>query len=85
MTQYGYLNYMNDTKLLLPEDLPEPVKQFRSMVAQGQHLTSFWYAVMPKENADKWQNYTKKLYAGVLTPEQFVEEVEGEDCLRFIR
>ena len=40
---------------------------------------------MPKENADKWQNYTKKLYAGVLTPEQFVEEVEGEACLKFIR
>lgn len=85
VTQYGYLNYMNDTKLQPPADLPEPVKQFRSMVAQRQHLTSFWYAVMPKENADKWQNYTKKLYAGVLTPEQFVEEVEGEGCLRFSR
>lgn len=81
VTNYGYLNYMNDSSLSVPENLPEPVRQFRAMVDNRKHDTSFWYAVMPKENADKWQNYTKKLYAGVLTPEEFVKEVEG--CLEF--
>ena len=62
---------------MLPESLPEPVRQFRAMVDNREHDTSFWYAVMPKENADKWQNLTKKLYAGVIKPEDFVKEGGG--------
>ena len=74
VTEYGYLNYMDDASLTVPERLPEAIQDFRLMVDQKQHQTSFWYATLPKDNADTWQNLTKKLYARVLTPEEFVSQ-----------
>ena len=81
VSQYGYLNYRTDVDLKLPNPLPEPVVQFRKMVDEQKHLTSFWYAVLGKDNADTWQNITKKLYAGALSPEAFIEE--GKQYLKF--
>lgn len=79
VTEYGYLNYMNDDQLTLPDDLPQPVLSFRDMVENARHCTSFWYATLPREEAKSWQNLTKKLYAGVLSPDEFTDAAQG--CL----
>lgn len=81
VSRYGYLNYRTDDDIPLPENLPEPVLEFRAMVDEKKHLTSFWYYVLDKDNADKWQNVTKKLYAGALDADEFIRE--GKKSLTF--
>ena len=73
-TQYGYYNYTKDDTLKPPEKLPEPVNKFREMIEQQRHLTGFWYYELSKESADSWSNLTKKLYAGVISVDTFIEE-----------
>ena len=81
MSRYGYLNYRADDDIPLPQNLPAPVLEFRAMVDEKKHLTSFWYYVLNKDNADKWQNVTKKLYAGALDVDEFIKE--GKKSLTF--
>lgn len=81
VSRYGYLNYRADDDIPLPQNLPAPVLEFRAMVDEKKHLTSFWYYVLNKDNADKWQNVTKKLYAGALDVDEFIKE--GKKSLTF--
>lgn len=81
VSQYGYLNYMLNDNIKLPDNLALPVLEFRGMVDKKKHLTSFWYSVLGKDNADKWQNITKKLYAGALDSDEFIKE--GKKTLTF--
>lgn len=73
-TEYGYYNYTLDESLRPPQDLANPVLQFRDMLENKQHLTGFWYYELSKESADSWSNLTKKLYAGVISVDEFIEK-----------
>lgn len=81
VSQYGYLNFMEDTSIQPPSNLPEPIRSFRAMVKNSKKMTSFWYGVLPKEDADTWRNITLKLYAGALSPDEFIQQ--GKRCLNF--
>lgn len=73
-TEYGYYNYTNDYSLMTPDKLPTPVTQFTEMIENKKHLTGFWYYELSKESADSWSNLTKKLYAGVIDVDTFINE-----------
>lgn len=80
VTEYGYLNFM-DTELPVPENLPEPVTEFTSMVDHAQRLTSLWFALLPQKEANDWRSLTKRLFAKSITPEEFI--AKGADYLKF--
>jgi raffinose/stachyose/melibiose transport system substrate-binding protein len=74
VTQYGYIDFMESDNLTPPDDLPVPVKEFTSMVEDAKYLTSYWYAILPQNEANKWRNLTKRIFAKAITPEEFIEE-----------
>ena len=59
---------------MTPDKLPTPVTQFTEMIENKKHLTGFWYYELSKESADSWSNLTKKLYAGVIDVDTFINE-----------
>ncbi|MBP2651928.1 MAG: UgpB [Firmicutes bacterium] len=73
VTKYGYINLMADNKLTPPNDPPLPVKEFTTMVDEAKYYTSFWYSILPQNEADEWRSLTKKLFAKAITPEKFIE------------
>lgn len=73
VTEYGYLN-MTKEDLTLPDNLPVAVQQFHDMVDHAQKITAYWDAELPKEEGNNWKNLTKKLFAGELDVEEFIEE-----------
>ncbi|MBP2644086.1 MAG: UgpB [Firmicutes bacterium] len=73
VTKYGYINLTEDNKLTPPNDLPLPVKEFTTMVDEAKYYTSFWYSILPQNEADEWRSLTKKLFAKAITPEEFIE------------
>jgi raffinose/stachyose/melibiose transport system substrate-binding protein len=73
VTQYGYLNLTEDATLTPPTNLPLPVKEFTTMVDEAKYYTSFWYSILPQNEADEWRSLTKKLFAKVITPEEFIK------------
>lgn len=77
--QYGYYNYTLDETLVPPKQLPRPVEQFRDMLNNQKYLTGFWYYELSKESADSWSNLTKKLYADVISADEFIEK--GKDYI----
>lgn len=81
VTEYGYINTTKDVTLLPPSDLPRPVVELDTMLNEAKYLTSFWYALMPQEDADEWRSLTKRLFAGAISPETFIEE--GSQYLNF--
>lgn len=74
VTEYGYINFMEDYTLKPPTDLPSPVKEFTTMVDEVEYLTSFWHAILPQEDANNFRSLTKKLFAKAITPEEFIKE-----------
>lgn len=74
VSEYGYINITDDDSLVPPENLPTPVVSFQTMLEDAEHYTSFWYALMPQNDGNAWRSLTKKLYAGALTPEEFISE-----------
>lgn len=73
VTEHGYLN-MTEEELEPPEDLPVPVQQFRDMVDNAQKYTAYWYAELSMDNGNNWRNLTKKLFAGEISVEEFIQE-----------
>ncbi|MBP2655143.1 MAG: UgpB [Firmicutes bacterium] len=71
--KYGYINLMENNKLTPPNNLPLPVKEFTSMIDEAKYFTSFWYAILPQNEADEWRSLTKKLFAKAITPEEFIK------------
>ncbi|MBQ8663541.1 MAG: extracellular solute-binding protein [Eubacterium sp.] len=80
VSEYGYLNITND-EIAVPEDLEEPIVEFRQMIEEAEKMTAYWYAELPQEAANNWRNLTKKLYAGEVDVETFIQE--GEQYLQF--
>lgn len=73
VTEHGYLN-MTEEKLDPPEELPVAVWQFRNMVDDAQKYTAYWYAELSMDNGNNWRNLTKKLFAGEIGVEEFIQE-----------
>lgn len=76
VTEYGYLDIMEESGLKCPKELPEPVKQFRAMIRNAKKYTPLWYAVLDKEDGDNWRNLTKRLFGGTVTVSEFTKEAE---------
>ncbi|SHJ70402.1 ABC transporter substrate-binding protein [Parasporobacterium paucivorans] len=81
VTQYGYINTTNDKTLTPPTDLASPAVELSDMLNEAEHLTGFWYSLLPQDDASAWRSLTKKLFAGAISPEQFIEE--GGQYLNF--
>lgn len=73
VTKYGYIDLIQD-ELKPPTELPLPVKQFTSMINDAKYFTSFWYSILPQNEANEWRSITKKLFAKAITPEEFIKE-----------
>lgn len=73
VTEHGYLN-MTEEELEPPADLPVPVQQFRDMVDNAQKYTAYWYAELAMDDGNNWRNLTKKLFAGEISVEEFIQE-----------
>lgn len=78
--KYGYLN-MTTESLQVPQNLAEPLQQFRMQVEHARKMTSYWYAELPDAQGNAWRNLTKKLFAGERSVRQFMNE--GEKYLTF--
>ncbi|MCU6763159.1 extracellular solute-binding protein [Brotonthovivens ammoniilytica] len=74
VTEYGYLNILNQDYLKMPEQLPGPVQQFHQMIDNAEHFTPLWYAVLEKEDGDNWRNLTKKLLGRDIDIDTFMKE-----------
>lgn len=73
VTEHGYLN-MTKEELEPPKDLPVAVQQFRDMVDGAKKYTAYWYAELSMENGNSWRNLTKKLFAGEISVDEFIQE-----------
>lgn len=73
VTEHGYLN-MTEEELEPPKNLPVPVQQFRDMVDNAKKYTAYWYAELSMDNGNNWRNLTKKLFAGEISVEEFIQE-----------
>ena len=78
--EYGYLN-MIEEEIAVPEELPEPVEEFRALIDEAEQMTPDWYAELPQDIGNNWRNLTKKLFAGEIDVETFISE--GEKLLKF--
>ncbi len=76
VTQYGYLDLMENSGLQMPEQLSPPAEQFHSMMDQAVHYMPLWYAVLEKEDGDSWRNMTKKLLGRSIDIQTFIRESE---------
>lgn len=74
VTEYGYLDILNQSRLEMPSQLPEPVRQFHQMIDNSEHFTPLWYAVLEKEDGDNWRNLTKKLLGRAIDVDTFINE-----------
>ena len=81
VTEYGYLDMMENDGLEYPKDLPVPVEQLHTMVENAKKFTPLWYAVLEREDGDNWRNLTKRLFGSAVSPEEFTKE--GKKYLNF--
>ena len=75
VTEYGYQNLMD---LTYPQtsDVVKPVSDLNEMIASAKKITPDWYSQLPQETGDSWRNLTKKLFAGELNAQKFIEEAQ---------
>lgn len=76
VTQYGYLDLMENSGLSMPGQQLLPVEQFHNMMDQAAHYMPLWYAVLEKEDGDSWRNMTKKLLGRSIDIQTFIRESE---------
>ncbi len=74
VTEYDYLDMIEDSGLVPAADSPLPVNQLHQMVDQAEKFTPFWYAILEKEDGDNWRNLTKKLLGDAISKEAFLED-----------
>jgi DNA-binding NarL/FixJ family response regulator len=74
VTQYDYVDFVNDSGLEAPSEEALAVRQFHEQLDQAVHYTPLWYAVLEKEDGDNWRNLTRKLLGGAVNQEEFVQD-----------
>lgn len=73
VTEYDYLDLIEDSGLTADAESSLPVQQFHEMIDNAQKYTAFWYALLEKEDGDNWRNLTQKLLGGAIEVDTFIE------------
>lgn len=73
VTEYNYVDLIEDSQLVPAENSPKAVEQFHAMLDEAEKFTPLWYAVLDKEDGDNWRNLTRKLLGHAITRDEFLE------------
>lgn len=74
--QFGSAGFLVNKALKPTKTFPTPIKQYADLVTNVDHLTSYWFAAVDAKVGEPWRDLTQKLYAGAVTPENFVVEAD---------